>query len=114
MKPARGDIWLANLDPIRGSEQAGARPVLVLQNDSVNAYTSTYVAVPLTTNLRRASLPTCVKVSAGEGGLSSDSVVLCHQIRVLDKDRLFRKLGSVRSRTLVAVEGRILYTLGIV
>ena len=55
MKPVRGEIWLADLDPIRGSEQAGLRPVLVLQNDVINAHTNTYVAIPLTTNLRRAA-----------------------------------------------------------
>ena len=51
-------------------------------------YTSTYVAVPLTTNLRRAALPSCVRISRGEGGLASDSVALCHQMRVLDQESL--------------------------
>jgi len=51
----RGEIWLAELNPIRGSEQAGTRPVLILQNNSINRFTSTFLAIPLTTNLRRAS-----------------------------------------------------------
>jgi mRNA interferase MazF len=114
MNPARGDVWLANLDPTRGSEQAGSRPVLILQNDLIGAYTSTVIAVPLTTNLRRASLPSCVQIDRSEGGLSSDSVVLCHQLRVLDRTRLCRKLGSVSQRTLTAVEGSLLFTLGII
>ena len=113
MKPVRGEVWLADLDPIRGSEQAGSRPVLVLQNDVINAYSSTCVAIPLTTNLRRAELPSCARMSRGDGGLASDSVVLCHQIRVLDKNRLYRKLGSVHPRTLAEVESRVLFTLGI-
>ena len=113
MKPVRGEVWLADLDPIRGSEQAGSRPVLVLQNDVINAHTNTFVAIPLTTNLRRAELPSCVRLSRGDGGLASDSVALCHQIRVLDRDRLYRKLGAVHPRTLAEIESRVLFTLGI-
>ena len=48
----RGEIWWADLNPIRGSEQAGIRPVLIFQNDAVNAFTTTVLAIPLTTNLR--------------------------------------------------------------
>ncbi len=114
MKVARGEIWLADLNPTRGSEQAGSRPVLILQNDAINAFTSTLIAVPLTTNLRRATLPSCVRVDRGEGGLANDSVVLCHQLRVLDKSRLYRKLGLVSRQTIDDVESRLLFTLGIV
>jgi mRNA interferase MazF len=114
MNSERGDIWLADLDPTRGSEQAGSRPVLNLQNDAINAFTSTLLAIPLTTNLRRATLPSCVRISQGEGGLASDSVLLCHQLRVLDKTRLRRKLGSVSRETLAAVESCVLFTLGII
>ena len=90
MTVMRGEIWLADLNPTRGSEQAGTRPVLILQNNVINKYTTTILAIPLTTNLRRAALPSCVQISKGEGGLASDSVVLCHQLRVLDKTRLVR------------------------
>ena len=89
----RGEIWFANLNPPRGSEQAGLRPVLIFQNDTINRFTTTVLAIPFTTNLRRAALPSCVRVAQGEGGLEMDSVVLCHQLRVLDRSRLQRKLG---------------------
>ncbi len=59
----RGEIWLADLNPTRGSEQAGIRPVLIFQNDLLNKYTTTVLAIPLTTNLRRAALPSCVLIS---------------------------------------------------
>jgi mRNA interferase MazF len=110
----RGEIWLAELNPIRGSEQAGTRPVLILQNNSINRFTSTFLAIPLTTNLRRASLPTYVLLSEGEGGLLKDSVALCHQLRVLDKSRLMRRLGSVAELTLEAPDRCVLFTIGIV
>ncbi len=58
----RGEIWLAELNPIRGSEQAGTRPVLVMQTNAINRFTTTILAIPFTTNLRRASLPSCVRL----------------------------------------------------
>lgn len=109
----RGEIWLAELDPVRGSEQAGKRPVLVMQTNVINRFTTTVLTIPFTTNLRRAALPSCVKIAVGEGGLSSDSVALCHQLRVLDKTRLSKKLGEVGDKTLEKIENCVLFTLGI-
>lgn len=113
MTVLRGEVWLAELNPVRGSEQSGARPVLVLQTNAINRFTTTVLAVPFTTNLRRASLPSCAQIAAGEGGLSSESVALCHQLRVLDKTRLTRKLGEVSDTTLKKIETCVLFTLGI-
>ena len=64
---------MAELNPVRGSEQAGTRPVLILQNDLVSQFTTTVLAVPLTTNLRLAGLPSCVMLTKADGGLTSDS-----------------------------------------
>jgi mRNA interferase MazF len=114
MTAKRGEIWLAELNPTRGSEQSGTRPVLILQNNSINRFTNTFLTIPLTTNLRRASLPTCVCLNQGEGGLINDSVALCHQFRVLDKSRLIRRLGSISDDTLAAIERCVLFTTGIV
>jgi mRNA interferase MazF len=114
MKIKRGEVWLANLNPTRGSEQAGIRPALIFQNDLINRYTTTVLAIPFTTNLRRASLPSCVLVTKGEGGLTSDSVALCHQLRVLDKTRLHKKLGEVSQETITAIEVKAVFTMGII
>jgi mRNA interferase MazF len=114
MTAKRGEVWLADLNPIRGSEQAGMRPVLVFQNDAILRFGTTIVAIPFTTNLRRAALPTCFRVAAGEGGLTSDSVALCHQIRALDTTRMVRHLGTVSEQTLIDIEACVLFTLGIV
>lgn len=113
MTVKRGEIWLADLNPTRGSEQAGTRPVLIFQNNIISKYTTTILAIPLTTNLRRASLPSCVQISKGEGGLASDSVALCHQLRVLDKTRLLKKLGTVSEQTASAIESCAMFTMGI-
>ena len=109
----RSEVWLADLNPTRGSEQAGTRPLLIFQNDLINKFTTTVLTIPFTTNLRRASLPSCVKVSKGEGGLTSDSIALCHQLRVLDKTRLQKKLGELSEETMAGIESRVIFTMGI-
>jgi mRNA interferase MazF len=114
MTVKRGEVWLADLNPTRGSEQAGTRPVLIFQNDSINRLTATYLAIPLTTNLRRASLPTCVLIHQSEGGLVKDSVALCHQLRVLDRLRLRRRLGTLSAQTMVAIESSVMFTTGMI
>lgn len=113
MNVSRGEIWLANLNPVRGSEQMGTRSVLVFQTDTINRFTTTVITIPFTTNLRRASLPSCIQISAGIGGLSKDSVALCHQMRVLDKSRLTKKLGILDDEMLEKVKECVLFTLGI-
>ncbi len=58
----RGDVWLANLSPTQGSEQAGIRPITIFQNDIVSQFSTTTIAIPLTTNQRRAALPICMAI----------------------------------------------------
>lgn len=113
MTVKRGEIWIANLNPVQGSEQSGLRPVLIFQNDRINRAISTAIVIPFTSNLRRAALPSCVQVAKGEGGLTMESVLLCHQMRVLDETRLNSKLGEVSEQTMNEVEIGVLYTLGI-
>jgi mRNA interferase MazF len=112
MKVARGEIWLANLDPTKGSEQAGTRPIIIFQENIISKFTSTIITIPLTSNLRRAALPTCLLISSGQGGLSQDSVALCHQLRVLDKTRLIRRLGQLDLDVIANLESIVLFTLG--
>jgi len=67
--------------------------VLVIQHERINRHTSTVLAIPLTTNLRRESLPFCQRIPQGEDGLTADSLALCHQTRALDITRLRSKTG---------------------
>lgn len=108
----RGDVYLASLDPVRGSEQAGKRPVLVLQTDPLTELLRTVVIVPFTTNLKWARFPFCVAVSQGNGGLGSDSVVLCHQLRVVDKSRLSQRLGRLPDEAMHKIERAVRVTVG--
>jgi mRNA interferase MazF len=108
----RGEVWLADLNPTQGSEQAGIRPVIIFQNDLVSQFSTTTITIPLTTNQRRAALPICLMIEQGNGGLSQNSVALCFQMRVLDKTRLIRKLGQLNPETVSQLEGVVLLTLG--
>lgn len=64
----RGDIYLADLNPSRGSEQAGVRPVILVQRQNLDRFTRTVVVIPVTTNLRRAQIPSTVgyQLKAGQ------------------------------------------------
>ena len=107
----RGEVWLATLDPVRGSEQAGTRPVLILQADPLNDLLRTVVVVPFTTNLRWSRFPFCVLVPAGDGGFATESVALCHQIRVSDTARLRQRLGHVSDATIAQITRAVHVTL---
>jgi mRNA interferase MazF len=108
----RGEVWLADLNPTQGSEQAGIRPVIIFQNDLVSQFSTTTIAIPLSTNLRRAKLPICLKIEQGNAGLSQDSVALCFQMRVLDKTRLIRTLRRLNPEIIARLEEVVLLTLG--
>ena len=87
--------------------------MLIFQNNAINPYTTTVLTIPFTSNLRRAPLPSSVRVNAGEGGLTVDSVALCHQLRVLDISRLIQRLGMLSAKTISAIEQSGLFTMGI-
>lgn len=72
----RGEAWRADLSPTRGTEQAGVRPVLVVQTDRANPHSPHTIVVPFTTRIRAKLLPSHVLVPAGEGGLTQDSVAV--------------------------------------
>ncbi|MDT7973568.1 MAG: type II toxin-antitoxin system PemK/MazF family toxin [Armatimonadota bacterium] len=61
----RGEVWLADLSPTKGTEQAGIRPVLIVQTDRANPYSPHTIIVPFTTRIRQKLLPSQVFVPAG-------------------------------------------------
>jgi len=96
MTPERWSVWLANLDPVVGSEQGRTRPVLVLSETSLNHILPVVNALPITSRKpNRRVYPNEALIPAGTAGLDLDSIVLCYQIRTLDKQRLIRSLGAL-------------------
>jgi mRNA interferase MazF len=96
-----------------GTEQAGVRPALVVQIDRANTVSPRTIIVPFTTRIRRAVLLTHALIPAGIGGLIHDSVLLCEQIRVLDKRRIIRVLGHVDDTYMEDVARALRIILGL-
>ena len=109
----RGDVVLCDLNPVVGTEQAGVRPAVVFQIHRANAVSPHTIIAPFTTRIRRALLPSHVLIPAGTGGLSQDSVVLCEQIRVIDKRRIVRVLGRLDDAHMEEVARALRTILGL-
>lgn len=112
MEIKRGDVFLVDLHPVVGAEQAGIRPALVIQIDKANAASPHTVIIPFTTRIREVKLPSHVRIPAGIGELAEESILLCEQIRVIDKRRLVHKIGSIGEEYLREVEIAIKVVLG--
>jgi mRNA interferase MazF len=103
----RGEIWEAELRPRSGSEQSGRRPVLVISTDGFNeieTWRSVVVVTCSTSDKQRARGPTAVPLKKGAGGLRKGSVVVCHQVTTLDRDKLVTRWGALDADELAAVE----------
>ena len=104
--PRRGEIWLADLNPTRGREQAGRRPVLILSVDTFNAGPADLVVVlPITSTLR--DIPLHVNIRKGDGEVRNDSAILCEAIRSISNDRLISRWGLLSREAITEVEDRL-------
>ena len=100
--PRRGEVWVANLDPTRGHEQAGTRPVLVVSDDVFNRGAADLVVVlPITSTIR--PIPSHVGLVPPEGGVRVDSAVLCEMVRSIAKERLVRRWGQLGSEKMAHI-----------
>lgn len=113
LRICRGEIWDVQFNPVKGNEQAGFRPALILSINELNDSPQNLVyAVPLTTKYRK--IRTRIHIKAGEGGLSEDSYIICEKMRSISHERLQNKRGAVTALTMDAVERAIGIILGII
>jgi len=84
----------ANLNPVRGSEQAGRRPILIVSNEEFNQVTNNVTVLPLTST-QRSLYPSEVRLPQQAAGQPADSIVMAHQIRTISKDCLGRVIGQL-------------------
>lgn len=102
----RGEIWLANLSPTVGREQAGTRPVLITSGDYFNqGFAELVYAVPLTS--KDKNIRSHVAVLPPEGGLAMPSFIMCDAMRSISKQRLINRLGVVSPVTMREVENTL-------
>ena len=113
MPVKRGELFWVDLDPVKGSEQSGRRPVLVLQNDIGNVYAPTTIVASLTTSQFAKEYPTNVFLPKSTDGLKFNSTVMLSQIRVIDKTRLQNKIGRLSQKFMDKVDEAIKVSLGL-
>jgi mRNA interferase MazF len=101
-KIVRGDIYLANLSPVVGSEQGGVRPVLIISNNTGNKFSTTIIIAAITSRTKNF-LPTHVAVDLFKE-LEKDSIVLLEQIRTIDKQRLENYIGLMPTFLMARVD----------
>lgn len=94
---ARGEVWLARLDPTEGREIRKTRPCLIISPPELHDYLDTVIAAPMTTGSRSAPFRLSINF------LGKSGFVLLDQIRTLDKRRLARRLGAISQRDVLAI-----------
>ncbi|MEJ5378544.1 MAG: type II toxin-antitoxin system PemK/MazF family toxin [bacterium] len=113
MNIKRGAVFLANLDPVIGSEISKTRPVVVVSNDKNNAFAPTVTVLPLTSQNLTKIYPFEVLLTKGKGNLPKDSKVKADQIRTLDKRRLVAFIGYLDQDDMRLMEEAIKIHLGL-
>jgi mRNA interferase MazF len=96
MKIEKWSVYHANLDPVIGSEQGKSRPVLVISENDINELLNIINIIPITSRKPgRVIYPNEAVLLPGKTGLKNESVVLCHQIRTIDKRRISGLYGVI-------------------
>jgi mRNA interferase MazF len=101
VKILQWSIYLANLDPVIGSEQGKTRPVLVISEDFFNELLNVINIIPLTTFKEgRTIYPNEALLEKEDSSLENNSIALVHQIRTIDKKRLIKYLGQIKNSSI--------------
>lgn len=101
-QPQIGDVYLMRFGG-SGSEQSGWRPGIVFQNNIGNAYSPNIIALPMTSQIKKANQPTHVVLPAKETGLRKDSMVLCENPERMSKDRLGDYLTTIPAKYMAEI-----------
>ena len=97
------EIWYADLNPVKGSEQKGYRPVVIISGDLVNTYLQIVIACPLTSKIKNYKGNVVLKPTEMNGLPRSSEIMIFH-IRSISKDRLVKKTGSITADELAILK----------
>jgi len=111
LTPRRGEAWLVNFNPGRGSEQRGIRPALIIQNDTGNIYASTTIVAAITSTIKE--FPVTVVLSEREGGIKQRSMINLAQLLTIDKGRLQKRLGHLSDAVIEQVNEAVRVSLDV-
>lgn len=106
----RGEIYWADLSPVRGREQGGLRPVLVISHDVFNARSGTVIALAITSQPQGVGFPLALRLQSVR--LPKPSWVKMSQVRTLSTERLGRRLGAVSPEELARVADGLFELVG--
>lgn len=112
-KCKRGQIWLVDFDPSRGSEQAGTRPALIVQNDIGNKYADTTIIVAISSNLSEYPQNVILE-KTDKNGLTKTSCIKCGQILTITQNRLIKQIGEISKENLIEVDRALELSLGMI
>jgi mRNA interferase MazF len=111
MKVKQYDIWLANLNPSKGTEPGKTRPVVIIQTDLLNETHLSTIICPITTNVNKEIELLRVHLKAGQ--LDNISDILVDQIRAIDNKRLIKKLGQLNKDQKIRLKSNLRIVLDI-
>jgi mRNA interferase MazF len=111
MKIKQYDIWLANLNPSKGTEPGKTRPVVIIQTDLLNEKHLSTIICPITTNVNKEIELLRVHLKAGQ--LDNISDILVDQIRAIDNKRLIKKLGQLNKDQKIRLKSNLRIVLDI-
>lgn len=112
--PRRGDLFVLDWHPARGSEQAGRRPGLVVSSDFGNRVAPTAIVVAVTSRVSGRRYPFQLRIpTAAETGLTRKSIVNCAQLVTVSKDRLERYIGSLPPDLMTEVDAALRVAMGL-
>lgn len=99
----QGEIWFANLNPTKGSEQAGMRPVVIVSGNLANTHLNTVICCPLTTKIKNYKGNVVLQPNT-DNALKATSEILTFHIRSITKERLKRKVGNITAQELAQLK----------
>lgn len=91
----RFDVWIADLNPKRGTEPGKVRPVVIIQTDLLNNFHPSTLICPVSTNVIPKTDILRVNLAKNEAGLNVRSAILTDQLRAIDNKRLVKKIGTI-------------------
>lgn len=95
----QGELWYADLNPVKGSEQKGHRPVAIISGNMLNTYLPIVIACPLTSKIKNYKGNPVLRPTKGNGLKQSSEIMIFH-IRSISKERLIKKIGTISAKQL--------------
>jgi mRNA interferase MazF len=109
MQPVlRGDVFIAKLDPVEGSEQGGTRRVVIVSRDALNKYSPVVCVCPITdADNKRRIYPSHVPIPVGVGGQTIEGIVVCEQVRTISRGRLQDRKGKLDKPYMTKIDAAL-------